>query len=790
METLEIQAFEGRKNNLLGLLERTRAYFEKIGNDDKVKSFESLYQNVQNGEFVIVVVGEFSAGKSTFLNALMGEKYLPSFTSETTATINYLKHTNKSLNGRGLEVVFKDQSKGVAYGDATQKDIEKYVSTSSTTDVVNEVEYVNLFLDSPFLEKGVMLVDSPGLNGVAEGHQEVTEHQIEKSHACIFMFNSTQPGKKSDFEVLSKLTKKFNTIILVLNQIDKIKKDEETVEEVVDRLKRDYAKQFEGSAIPEIWPVAAYPALVANSTQNLEYPDNTGKRDHSPQDRARYLDASRIEPFKNRLWKFITQGEKAQQEMLAPVEKVKSALLDRRTDIENQIFNLTTLEDAQEVEAQMNFLQEEIEKLEGEMQKSKQGIDGVLKEKLSDSINQLKSGAQNIQQRYARRIENWTELDDVEYEFDEIQNRASRDFDGMMKNAFDTFMTEFEDTMRLQYVSFMEQVQSKVQESHSILEKMTVPKPEEFVFDATQFHVGLDKFEEQRRAIEAELAKFDGEIERVQKDFIQAELIRSDKEALERRLEGLKEKEMFYIQALGARPAVNYYTEFEDTKQGRGGILGWTADLFIGKKNVQTQKKVMDDSLVKSYEAERESYRNAILQSEDSIKKQMEDLESKVEKSPEVLEYERQQIERQKEAIRQKRESYEQQFKEEFQKKNRRALLKVKHQMGDYISELTKQGEETFKNSLGKKRKELTEIVINVVDAKIRKQILDKEKELQELADTLKSSAAEIQKKITAFEEEKSDVIELLSEVVSLEMEIQSLTTDSIQTSSVTATIS
>src|SRR5690606_12357267 len=123
------------------------------------------------------------------------------------------------------EVVYKDKAKGVVYGEATQQDIEKFVSTSSTTDVVNEVEYVNLFLDSPYLEKGVMLVDSPGLNGVAVGHQEVTENQIEKSHACIFMFNSTQPGKRSDFEVLSQLTKKFNTIILVLNQIDKIKKD-------------------------------------------------------------------------------------------------------------------------------------------------------------------------------------------------------------------------------------------------------------------------------------------------------------------------------------------------------------------------------------------------------------------------------------------------------------------------------------------------------------------------------------------------------------------------------------
>lgn len=788
METIELQAFENRKSSLLSILERTKSYFAEIENEDKVKSFNSLIQNVQNGEFAIVVVGEFSAGKSTFLNALMGEKYLPSFTSETTATINYLKHLNKSPNGRGLEVVFKDKSKGVAYGDATQQDIEKFVSTSSTTDVVNEVEYVNLYLDSPFLEKGVMLVDSPGLNGVAEGHQEVTEQQIEKSHACIFMFNSTQPGKKSDFEVLSKLTKKFNTIILVLNQIDKIKQDEETVEEVVERLKRDYTRQFEGSNIPEIWPLAAYPALVAKSSKSLEYPDNTGKRDHSLEDKTRFLEASRIEPFQKRLWKFLTEGEKAQQEMLAPLEKAKNALLDRRSNLENQIANLNTLEDAQEVENQKKVLQREIDNLEQEIQKNKQSIERVLKEKLNDTINRLKSGAQTVQQRYAKRIDNWTELDDVEYEFDDIQKRASRDLDGIIERAYEYFMTEFEDTMRIQYLSYMELVQSKLHENDSVLEKVSVPKPEEFVFDAAQFHVGLEKFEAQRREIEAEIENFDRELDKVEEDFIQAELIRSDKQELERGLERLKGKQQLYIQTLGPRPTVSYRNEEYTEERKRGGVFGWALDGLVGKKRETITKRVIDDSIVKSYDKDREEYRKMIESSEEKIKKDLEELDNKEVKSPELLEFERQKIEKQKEILRQKREVYEQQFKEEFQKKNRRALLKVKHEMSDYISELTKQGEEAFKSSLVKKRKDLTDIVVDVVDAKIRKQILDKEDELKNLVEILQSSAVEKQSKIAAYEEEQQLLTDLLGEIISLETDINSVTPDAIQISSVTTT--
>lgn len=54
-----------------------------------METVKQLTADVENDEFTIVLVGEFSSGKSTFLNALMGEKILPSFSNETTATVNF-----------------------------------------------------------------------------------------------------------------------------------------------------------------------------------------------------------------------------------------------------------------------------------------------------------------------------------------------------------------------------------------------------------------------------------------------------------------------------------------------------------------------------------------------------------------------------------------------------------------------------------------------------------------------------------------------------------------------------
>ncbi|MGB4090742.1 MAG: dynamin family protein [Ruminococcus flavefaciens] len=54
------------------------------------------YDNLQNEEFIITIVGEFSTGKSYLLNALIGDRLLPSYSDEATAAICFLRHKEKA----------------------------------------------------------------------------------------------------------------------------------------------------------------------------------------------------------------------------------------------------------------------------------------------------------------------------------------------------------------------------------------------------------------------------------------------------------------------------------------------------------------------------------------------------------------------------------------------------------------------------------------------------------------------------------------------------------------------
>ena len=235
-----------RKEKLLTLLHDVQTFMTAQGKEGDAQALEKLQNNIEQGLFSIVLIGEFSAGKSTFLNALMQKRILPSYTRETTATVNFLQHASKAPNGEPGIVYYRDGRTEVL-PDLSVDTLTKYVTVGEgekRNAVSESTERVDLFLASRFLEDGVMLVDSPGLNGITENLEDITRRQIKESHASIFMFSADRPGSKTDFDTLRDLREQCSRIFIVLNKIDAIKANEgESVESVVQHLKDSYAEQ-------------------------------------------------------------------------------------------------------------------------------------------------------------------------------------------------------------------------------------------------------------------------------------------------------------------------------------------------------------------------------------------------------------------------------------------------------------------------------------------------------------------------------------------------------------------
>ena len=358
-----------RKERILDSLREAETFLSGRGYQAEAESLAKQRENLESEEFSIALVGEFSAGKSTFLNALMGERLLPSFTRETTATVNFLRHKDKAAHGEAGCVYYKD-NRTQSFDVADFETISRYVSTASSEDVAQNVDHLDLFLDSRFLQGNVTLVDTPGLNGVAEGHKEHTQRQIERSSAGIFLFNARQPGSESDFRFLESLLKRVSSVFLALNQIDVLKADEkETVDDLVESLKKNYRKFYPDAPVPEIWPISAYQALQARSKKPLE------GEPLSDDQRAALEEKSRMGAFENRLWRYLTCGEKTKQMLLTPIQQTIDTLAGVKERNQMAKDALEGKVDAAASEARLLELEKALQEMESALTKRRKDLD-------------------------------------------------------------------------------------------------------------------------------------------------------------------------------------------------------------------------------------------------------------------------------------------------------------------------------------------------------------------------------------------------------------------------------
>lgn len=324
--------FEDKKIETKLVLKDIQKFYNDNGYVAETKIIDDFIGMLNKEDFSIVIVGEFSVGKSTFLNALMGERILPSYSDETTATVTFLRHRNQADNQQKGRVYYADGS--CEDIDSIETDvISRYVSTRSDIPVAATVNHLDLFLDSPFLDGNITLVDTPGLNGTADGHREITEAQIMKSNVCLFMFSADRPGGKSEFEFLSQIRTKASKIIFVLNKIDQIKNDEnESYEKVAENMLKNFGKIFpDASDVPEFWCISAYQALVARSKEPMAY---RGRKNLSEDDKYRLLKLSRMEEFEDGLWNFITEGDKARNSLITPISRASKMIDETLKNLE------------------------------------------------------------------------------------------------------------------------------------------------------------------------------------------------------------------------------------------------------------------------------------------------------------------------------------------------------------------------------------------------------------------------------------------------------------------------
>lgn len=189
--------------------------------NDQLRFFQNRFED---DEFRVAVVGEYSTGKSTFLNAVIGKDILGHATRETTAAVTRIVNVSPDDPRCGTgRVLFIDRP---AENIANLRELAQYTTTRSTfCDVAAEVECVEIYCPVLGSNANVVFVDTPGLNGIADGHYERTVELVKQAHICVYLLHlhGMKETDKSFIRMISQYQKHF---VFVLNCIDELKASE------------------------------------------------------------------------------------------------------------------------------------------------------------------------------------------------------------------------------------------------------------------------------------------------------------------------------------------------------------------------------------------------------------------------------------------------------------------------------------------------------------------------------------------------------------------------------------
>ena len=180
---------------------------------------------------LVVVMGAFNAGKSTLLNALLGESLLNMHVLPATATVTMLR---KGKNG----VIF-GHANGIAtrtwpLSDLTSLSAEGDAESAKTR---QSLSFVEVPLENPLLDR-VTLVDTPGLNSPNEAHTRATEDFIHRAQAVLWIVSCLQPLNEQERSWIERLPAGIK-VLVVINQIDQLDPEEDSLPRLVERVKNN-----------------------------------------------------------------------------------------------------------------------------------------------------------------------------------------------------------------------------------------------------------------------------------------------------------------------------------------------------------------------------------------------------------------------------------------------------------------------------------------------------------------------------------------------------------------------
>ena len=254
MSILSFEDIKTKKNEISQIIDDVlivRNGLENIGLAIEPKVLQELKKKLVSDNFKVLVIGEFKSGKSTVINALLGEKILPVYATPCTAVISEVvygkekkamihfknprpKEMSTEINtiaARHIEKYKNNQF--IPPYEIDVEELDDYVAipdpSKNQEDSIREIPYSKVVLEYPlpFCRDGIEIIDSPGLNENGT-RTKVTNEYLNEADAIVFVFRCPKIGRVTEINFINNKIKAMGheAIFFVCNCINLVPEDE------------------------------------------------------------------------------------------------------------------------------------------------------------------------------------------------------------------------------------------------------------------------------------------------------------------------------------------------------------------------------------------------------------------------------------------------------------------------------------------------------------------------------------------------------------------------------------
>ena len=261
-----LKIYNKAKLGLSNQLRIVREALTTLGLEQSERKCGELVVKLAEDRFTLAVLGQFNRGKSSFMNAIIGQELLPIGVLPLTSAITVLKYGPKErLVITRINSPFPDELPVSFLSD--------YVTEKGNPGNQKKLKTACVEIPIPFLRRGIEFVDTPGIGSAIVANSATTYSYLAECDAVVFVTSADMPMTSLELNFLREISEYVNKIFFVINKIDLVADGER--DNVIQFVTETIKAQIGGDTV-KVFPLSALWGLAARKAGDKLLYDQSG----------------------------------------------------------------------------------------------------------------------------------------------------------------------------------------------------------------------------------------------------------------------------------------------------------------------------------------------------------------------------------------------------------------------------------------------------------------------------------------------------------------------------------